>query len=143
GFGPGEPAEAWARTWGIAAGVEFVGAVPHPELLRRLAAGADVLVHPAVEESFSMAVAEAMALGIPVIGGTRSGGVPATLDGGRAGRLADVRSPSALAGAMLELATQAEERNAIATAGRLSARARFSLDGVVAEYERIYQELCG
>jgi L-malate glycosyltransferase len=139
GFGPGEDAERWARAEGVAAGVEFAGIVRHPGLLERLAAGADVLVHPAVEESFSMAVAEAMALGLAVIGGERSGGVPSTLDGGRAGRLVDVTSPDALARAMVELGTDAGLRRRMGCVARRSARDRFSLAAVVAAYERIYE----
>lgn len=143
GYGPGEAAAAWAGARGLCEGVEFAGAAPHRVLLERLAGTADVLVHPALEESFSMALAEAMAVGIPVIGGERSGGVPSTLDGGRAGRLVDVRSPRLLAEAMLELATRPELRSTLADAARRSARARFPMARVVDEYEGIYEAVCG
>ena len=85
GHGAGEPGERWARERGRSKGIEFVGQVGHGELLDRLAAEVDVLVHPALEEAQPMALIEAMALGIPVIAGRRSGGVPWTLDEGRAG----------------------------------------------------------
>jgi L-malate glycosyltransferase len=143
GHGPGEAAEAWARRAGVDAGVRFAGYLPHEAALRCLADEVDVLVHPSLEESFSMVIAEASALGLPVIGGSRSGAVPWTLDEGRAGLLVDVRSPAELAGAMLELAGSAELRDAWGRKGRENALHRFHV-GVVAEaYQAAYARLVG
>jgi len=81
-FGPDQTAEKWAQQQDISAGMEFVGSIPYARLLDELAS-ADVLLHPALEESFGMSVAEAMALGVPVTGGARSGAVPWVIgDGG-------------------------------------------------------------
>ena len=103
GFGPGGPAERWAAERHIAEGITFVGPLPHDLVLDALAK-ADILVHPALEESYGMVIGEAQLAGVPVIGGARSGGVPWALDYNHAGRLVDVRSSSSIAAAMVELA---------------------------------------
>ena len=141
GYGPGEGASVWAAAHGLDAGVEFAGTVPHPELMVALKSSVDVLVHPALEESFCMAIAEAMACGIAVIGGEKSGGVASTLDEGRAGRLVDVRSAGAVASAMVELAQDAALREKLATAAHASAQQRFLMGRVVERYEGIYTRI--
>ena len=84
GLGPGGPAERWAAERGLAAGITFVGPLPHDRVLDFLDT-ADILVHPSLEESFGMTIAEAQLAGVAVIGGAHSGAVPWTLDYDRAG----------------------------------------------------------
>ena len=141
GHGAGEPAEAWSRERGMASGIEFVGQVSHAELLRRLAAEVHILVHPALEEAQPMALIEAMAMGIPVIAGKRSGGVPWTLDDGRAGVLVDVTHPEEIADQMLRLAADEGERRRWGEAGRRLAVERFHIRSVADAWEAQYEEL--
>lgn len=141
GHGPGEPALAWARRRGLDSGIEFAGQTPHERMIGRVAAEVDALVHPALEEAQPMALIEAMALGIPVIAGESSGGVPWTLDGGRAGLLVDVRSPAEIAAAMLRLARDEAERRMWAERGFSLAQRRFHIRAVADAYERVYDEL--
>lgn len=141
GHGVGEPGELWARERGWSKGVEFVGQVGHGELLDRLCAEVDVLVHPALEEAQPMALIEAMALGIPVIAGRRSGGVPWTLDDGRAGILVDVSSPAEIAQAMLELAEDARAREDWGAKGHRFASERFHIAAVADAWQAQYGEL--
>lgn len=138
GHGAGEEAEIWARRRGVEGGVEFAGTLPHPELMRRLSREADVLVHPALEEAHPVGVSEAMALGLPVIGGERSGGVPFTLEYGEAGALVDVRSAEELSACMLRLAGAPGARRALGAAARESARRRFHVEAVVDSYEEMF-----
>ena len=86
-FGPGETASRWAASRGVAAGMHFHGRLPHRQLAAALAA-ADALLHPALEESFGVVLAEAMALGLPVLAGRHSGAVPWVLGADAAGRCA-------------------------------------------------------
>jgi len=141
--GPGGLAESWARRHGLVEGVRFVGPRPHPEVLRLLAEEVDVMVHPSLEEACPMVVLEASALGLPVVGGDRSGGVPWTLDEGRAGVLTDVRSPAAVARAMHALAGAPEERAALGKRAQTYARRRFHVGVVADAYQAIYAELAG
>lgn len=139
GHGPGEPAQAWAEERRIAAGIEFAGQVAHSELLRRLGEEVDILVHPALEEAQPMALIEAMAMGIPVIAGRDSGGVPWTLDDGRAGVLVDVTKPDEMAAQMLSLATNEDERRRWGNAGRQLALQRFHIRSVTEAWEQQYE----
>ncbi|WP_030269325.1 glycosyltransferase family 4 protein [Streptomyces sp. NRRL B-24484] len=134
GFGAEGPAAAWAAGRGLAAGVDFVGPTGHGDLLGRLAAEATVLVHPSRLEACPMILLEAMAVGVPVLGGRRSGAVPWVLDEGRAGVLADVDSPRRLADAMVDLGRDTALRARLATAGRSRVHRHFDLDAVADTY---------
>jgi glycosyltransferase involved in cell wall biosynthesis len=141
GHGPDGAAARWATAQGLADGVEFVGPTPHDELLRWLASEVDVLVHPSREESFSMAIAEACALGVPVVAGSSSGAVPWTLANGAAGILTDVRSPRALAASMVEVATNRQLSDRLSRAGRQSTQERFGIAGVADAYLALYEKV--
>lgn len=141
GHGAGEGAHAYAKARGIADGIEFVGQIEYAVLQERLAREVDVLVHPSLEESHGMVLIEAMAVGIPTIGGESAGAVPWTLDGGRAGRLVDVRRSDLLADAMLALARDPEAARALGARGRDFALGHFHIRSVADAYERIYGSL--
>ncbi len=69
---------ATVRERGLDARITFVGAVPGAELARFYAA-ADVFVMPTFYEGYGMAVADAVAHGLPVVG-SRTGGIPDVVD---------------------------------------------------------------
>lgn len=75
--------------------VHFLGCQA-PETLPQLYAGADLLVWPAVNEAFGMALLEAQACGLPVLAGA-IGGVPAIIHDGSTGFLAPPHQPKAFA----------------------------------------------
>jgi glycosyltransferase involved in cell wall biosynthesis len=139
GYGPGEAAERWAGARGVAAGVRFTGSVPAAHV-RDAVRRADVFVHPSREESFGLVLVEAMAQGIPAVGGSRSGAVPWVLDGGRAGVLADIASPTRLAEAVLTILADDERRAHLARSGWEHAQ-RFTLSAVAERYLERYEEL--
>lgn len=141
GHEPGGPAERWARARALDAGVEFVGQVPQAVAHARLADEVDVYVHPSLEEACSMALAEASALGLPSIGGRGSGGVPYSLDDGRAGLLVDVRDPAALADGMKLLLRDRALRESMGAAARSYARETFHVGAVAAAYLDVYASL--
>lgn len=134
----GGPAHVWARQQGLDAGVDFRGhtsqAVFHPFLAEQT----DVLLHPALLESHPLAITEAMALGVPVLGGRASGGVPWTLDEGRAGALTDVQDPVQIADALEDLASHPEKRAHLARAGWEHAHHFFREESMVNAYLRAY-----
>ena len=66
--------------------VRFLGALPMDALIAPYAAS-DLLVWPAINEAFGMALLEAQACGLPVLAGA-SGGVPAIVAHGKTGFLA-------------------------------------------------------
>lgn len=141
GYGRDEEAAAWVRRNGMADAFVFHGWVPHAEAMRTLA-GMDMLVHPALEESFGMTIAEAMALGVPVVAGSRSGAVPWVLGGEEGGgALVDVRSADRIAEAVLGMLTRPAEYERCARRGRARAEQYFSAAAVSAAYLAQYRRV--
>lgn len=137
-YGPGGKAESWAEAHDLTHGVHFMGPQPYTVLLAKLAES-DLLLHPSLEETFGMSIAEAMSLGVPVVGGEASGAVPWVI--GEAGRLVDVRSPEAIAQAALELLGNAKALVDFGALAQSSTMGRFSSEAVAAAYERHYREV--
>jgi glycosyltransferase involved in cell wall biosynthesis len=138
GFEPGGLAENWANERGLADGITFVGWLPHDQVLDDLATF-DILVHPSLEESGCMSIAEAQLAGVAVIGGAHSGGVPWSLDYNRAGRLVDVRKTADLAGAMTELALDSGARSRLALAGAALAHQRHDPERLITSIEALLE----
>ena len=83
--------------------VAFHGRVDEPARLAAIYEAADLLVWPAVNEAYGMALLEAQAMGCPVLAG-RQGGVENAMAESRTGVLAPPDDPAAFARAMLALA---------------------------------------
>jgi glycosyltransferase involved in cell wall biosynthesis len=138
----GGAAHRWAMAHGCADGVSFMGPVPQPQLLAHLR-GSMALLHPSLLEACSMAIAEAMALGLPVIAGARTSGVAWQLDGGRAGVLTDVRDVAAMAEAIVRLGADAQRWQALSNAARARAHELFRVDEVIDRYLALYGKMLG
>lgn len=100
GYGPAE-AETRAALAPIAARIDWIGAVPR-EALIALYAQADLVVWPAVNEAFGMALLEAQAAGTPVVAG-RVLGVPDVVQHEQTGLLVPPGDPAAFAEAVASL----------------------------------------
>lgn len=141
-FGSGQKAETWAGERGIAEAFHFHGPLPYADVLRVLAT-ADLLVHPSLEESFGMTVAEAMALGIPVVVGENAGALPWVTGEGTAGLLVDVTSSAAITEAVLRLLGEPALYARCSAAGRARAESAFSARNVAQAYIARYQAVLG
>ena len=137
GHEPGGPAQQFSKRRRIEVGIEFAGAQPYEALMTRLARSVDVLVHPSREEAHCMAVTEAMAMAIPVIGGVNSGGIPWALAYGKAGVLVNVESPSSIASGMRTILENEGLRSRLAQSARQKAHEEYRLDEVAARYEKV------
>ena len=142
-FQPDGMAERWARKRGLCDGICFHGRLPYQQLLQYLEYGVDILVHPALEEACSMTIVEAMAFGVPVIGGSTSGGVPWQLGYGKAGRLVNVRDADQIASVMMELVSAPEMYSRLSLLVRERAHELFGRDAVAAAYEAQYRIASG
>jgi glycosyltransferase involved in cell wall biosynthesis len=140
GHGVGEEAERWSRGHGLATNVEFRGAMEFRNLMTELSS-MDLLLHTALEESFGMILVEASAMGIPVVAGKSSGGVPWVLDEGRAGVLVDVSSPDDTAKGMASVLTDDHLYRSLSLLGRTNALERFSSKVVVDQYLAAYDRV--
>jgi len=129
-------AAQWAQNNNLTDGVSFVGQIAHRELLLQLSEF-DLLVHPSLEETFGMSVAEAMALGIPVVGGKYSGAVPWVIGDG--GVLVDVREPKLIEKAVVGLCNDLVRYNATCIKAKDQTLRRFSLKSIVDRYEKEYE----
>jgi glycosyltransferase involved in cell wall biosynthesis len=108
-----------------------------PELL----AAADVFVLASrAREGFGIALAEAMAMSLPVIG-TGVEGIPELIEGGRTGLLVPPRDPFALAGALVKLARRPMLRQDLGRRGRETVEERFDVRRMVAAYGALYEQL--
>ncbi len=137
-YGPGGKAEFWAKEQGLNGGVHFMGPQPYPTLLAKLAES-DLLLHPSLEETFSMSIAEAMSLGVPVVGGQSSGAVPWVI--GEGGVVADVASPVSMKDAMLALISNPAEYKRYSQTANVRVQESFAANHVANTYESLYEDV--
>jgi glycosyltransferase involved in cell wall biosynthesis len=137
-FGPGEAAERWATARGLTESVTFLGEIP-ANAIGAFFGKLDLLIHPSLEESFGMSVLEAMASGVPVVGGDRSGAIPWLLGSGRDGALVDIRSPVAIASAALSVLTDEGVWSGYAERAWRRAVEDFDMSTVLERYLREYE----
>ncbi len=123
---------------GLGSRVRFLGA--RRDALEVLALG-DVVVVPSVAaEGSSIVSLEAMALGRPLVA-TAVGGIPELVRDGETGILVPPRDSPALARAICALLSDPVRMRVLGQQGRELVRARFSLEGMVRQIERLYVEL--
>jgi colanic acid/amylovoran biosynthesis glycosyltransferase len=119
---------------GLGNHVEFLGALAQEKIIE-LYRDAQIFVLPSIvtdsgeEENQSVALAEAQASGVPVIG-TRIGGNSDSIREGESGFLVPPRDFNALARAIDELAKRPEAWTKMGRVGRTHVEERFDLDGL-------------
>lgn len=100
----------------------------------------DIVVQPSIQESFSNAILEAMAAGIPVIA-ARSGGHTELVEHRKTGLLFKPEQPESLARAILLLLKNRELIKEMGQAARKRAQTLFSMNKCVKAYEGIYSKV--
>jgi len=90
--------------------ISWLGTLSRLELTEKLSS-ADVLLHSSLEESYCMAAAEALALGIPVVGPAECRALASLI--GKAGILVENLSPIGLSDALLEYFTNLKFRTEV------------------------------
>lgn len=122
------------RSW-----CEFAGFADRDTLAAAFA-GASALVLPSLEDNCPMAVLEAMASGVPVVG-ARVGGLPDLIEEGVTGLFCDPLDPGSMAGAVAALLEAPERADAMGAAGREQARRRFTPRAIAEKHLEIYREV--
>lgn len=124
--------------------VSSVGFVADRGELARLLAMVDLVVVPSRAENLPYTAVEAQACGTPVLG-SRSGGIPETIEDGASGWLFDPDcSPAELAVRVAEIrALSPEQLRAVRKRARAFAEAHHGLDRFVSSYRMLFQELAG
>ncbi|MEQ9330474.1 glycosyltransferase family 4 protein [Thalassobaculum sp.] len=129
GDGPARPqvAEAFAA---LAGRVRLTGTLP-ADRLARIYAAADLLVWPAIQEAYGMALLEAQAAGLPVLAGD-AGGVPDIVRHGSTGVLVPEGDAAAFAAALSGLLDDPGRLPAMGAAARRTVLAEHGLDAAAA-----------
>jgi len=94
---------------------------------------------PSLAEGISNTILEAMAAGLPVVA-TAVGGNAELVDHGRTGEIVPAGDADALAQALCRMAADPGRASAMGRAGRAEVERRFSLQAMVASYQRLYDE---
>jgi glycosyltransferase involved in cell wall biosynthesis len=113
--------------------------------VRDLIKACDVLVFPTspeLDEGFGLAALEAMAAGKAVVA-TKVGALPEVVEADRTGILVPPKNPSALAEALVVLATRPALGKDLGRRGRERARAEFGIDRMVSGTLAAYREAIG
>jgi glycosyltransferase involved in cell wall biosynthesis len=122
---------------GVPCDVHFLGALPPGALIEPYAA-CDLLVWPAINEAFGMALLEAQACGLPVLAGA-SGGVPAIVVDGKTGFLTPPGDAAAFASALK--AALRSDLPAMGQAARARVARRHDLPQAAATLARVLARL--
>jgi len=120
-------------------GFESIGAVPFkemPALYRQM----DILLMPSVREGFGLAVAEAMACGLPVVASNCSA-IPELIDDGKGGFLCPVGDVAAFAEKINLLADSPKLRHEMGEYNRSKVEKMFTIERMVNEYRELFEEV--
>ena len=129
-----------ASSLGVSRRVHFTGFVPDDDLHGFLAESS-LLIHPALEEDFGLIIAEAMALGIPVIA-FASSGPRILIEDGQNGRLIPVGDQRGLNDGITHALDHPEITREWGVQARQSVLARFGADTMADQLCAIYQATC-
>lgn len=122
------------RPWCVAHGIST------PQELAEALARATCAVLPSKQENFGLALAEAMAAGVPCIG-SDAGGIPDVIRDRVTGLLFPSDDEAALSDCLLEIHRNPARTAEMASAGREDTLRRFTVDAVAEAHVRMYREL--
>lgn len=121
---------------GLTGRVTFTGYVPDDDLAGLLAASG-VLVHPALEEDFGLSVAEAQALGVPVVA-YAAVGPAAIVEEGQTGWLVPVGDEALLTATLARVLADPVERRRAGQRAAVRAAARFGAEKHASDTADVY-----
>lgn len=123
----------------IADRIEMLGHINHEQLMEELAK-ASVLLLPSRQENAPMAIAEAMAAGIPVIASNRCG-MPYMVEEGKTGFLIEPESTEQIADRLAKLVGSNQLCKQMGRAGRQVALERFHPHVVAQKTRAVYRRI--
>ena len=124
---------------GIGDKVELLGHINHLQLADELAR-ADVFLLPSRQENSPMAIAEAMAAGVPAIASNRCG-MPYMVTEGKSGFLVEPESTEQIAGYLARLVDSRQLSQQMSQAGRKAAKERFHPHAVAQKTRAVYERI--
>jgi glycosyltransferase involved in cell wall biosynthesis len=105
-----------------------------------LLAATDIFVLPSAEESFGIALVEAWAAGLPVIGADR-GAIASVIAEGQDGLLFDYPQAASLAQAIITLLDNPAQRVLLGQNGLQKVRSRYTWQAVAGQVRAVYERL--
>ena len=99
----------------------------------------DILLMPTVREGFGLAIAEAMACGLPVVASNCSA-IPELIDEGKGGFLCPVGDVGKFAEKINLLAESPDLRQKMGEYNRTQAEKKFSLERMMADYKLLFEQ---
>ena len=142
GEGPIRPSlEALAAELGVADRVRFLGRLGLPAVHDLLRASSVAVCPSRWYENMPLAILEAFACGVPVVG-TGLGGIPELIEPGVDGAIVPPNDPRALGAALRDLAHDPARAHALGAAGRTKVERGFSSDAHLERLWRLYDEAC-
>jgi len=133
--------QALAKQLGVAAAVRFHGVVSEAELHRHYAQ-ASLFIMPSRAEGFGFVFLEAMAHGLPVIGGNMDA-TPEVVVHGETGLLVDPTSPAQITDAVAALLADPDQRQRMGAAAQRRVEEHFSFPRFQQQLLTILRELDG
>ncbi len=133
----GKAMRARAAAVGVADRVHFLGfRDAAPQWMREL----DLVLAPSRREALSLTLAEAAAVGLPVIA-ARVGGIPEVVADGETGLLVPAEDVAGLAAAMVRLAADPGLRGRLGAQSRVRYLSQFSLETMVDATVAVYRQV--
>jgi|GEM_PF-5151165 glycosyltransferase involved in cell wall biosynthesis len=139
--GPGriESYASTAKKLALSEKIRFLGFMRHEDLFREYSA-ADMFVFPSRRESFGLVLAEAMALGLPIVS-TLSGAIPEVVQDGENGILVPPDNPEELAKAVISLLDSPDKMDEMSRKGRERVELDFTWKKAAERVLNCYKEL--
>ena len=137
----GRAVERLVATRGLEGTVNFKGGLPRSGVMQELAR-ASVFALTSLEENAPLGVAEALAVGVPVVTSNRCG-MPYMVRHGETGFLVDPLAPDDIARRLERILTDEALRRAMSRRARQDARERFHPAMVARRTRDLYHEMVG
>lgn len=131
--------EEMSRSLGISGRTHWLGNIDNPE---SLLCASDIFVLATVGEAFGLAVAEAMACGVPVVG-SRIGAIPEVVEDGRTGLLATPLDAFSFADALERLARDESLRREMGTRAVERVQRYFTLEESINNMLKLCESVWG
>ena len=122
---------------GCGGAVQFIGEGGH---VAQYLHAMDVFAFPSIAEGFGLALAEAMACGVPVVA-SAVGGVPELVSDGVSGLLVPPQDPEALAAAILSILESPDLAAGLSTTARRVIANNFTVGGMTTRVSELYARL--
>jgi glycosyltransferase involved in cell wall biosynthesis len=133
-------AHQYAKKHNLTPGVVFMGPKSYTETME-IIAFSKMLLHTSREESFGNTLLEAMVLGTPVVGGSKSGNVPFLLGHGKYGVLCNVDSVDEIQKAAEKILSNSTYANQLTLEAHHYATSSFSEDSIIDQYINLYKKV--